>query len=240
MRAVRVSRLPPSAIWMLSPPTVAHVLTSSCGFRRAEGSPVTCRQSRARGRLAAPARRRREAELALTAFDRYGRGRGHPAQLNLGDCFAYAAASAHWAALLFKGEDFDKTESRGPPSAAAHAGAMTARLATRIGALALPNPMICGSGEPVMTASGIRAALAAGAAGVIAKSVNERPEGAAQLDRADYRLIPQARRRSRLCSAALAWRRTEPAEWFATLAAASTAEAAPRPLRRREPGAGRR
>ncbi|HUD59184.1 MAG TPA: hypothetical protein VMQ99_06755 [Acetobacteraceae bacterium] len=55
---------------------------------------------------------------------------------------------------------------------------MTSRLATTIGRLALPNPMICGSGEPVMTEVGIRAALHAGAAGVIAKSVNERPEAA--------------------------------------------------------------
>jgi dihydroorotate dehydrogenase (NAD+) catalytic subunit len=59
------------------------------------------------------------------------------------------------------------------------------RLATTIGELRLRNPMICASGEPVMTEAGIRAALRAGAAGVVAKSVNERPEAAAQLDRAD-------------------------------------------------------
>jgi ribonuclease VapC len=52
----------------------------------------------------------REAETALAAFSRYGRGRGHPAQLNLGDCFAYATAKNHRTALLFKGEDFDKTD----------------------------------------------------------------------------------------------------------------------------------
>src|SRR5580692_1464107 len=63
---------------------------------------------------------------------------------------------------------------------------MNERLATRIGGLRLRNPVICASGEPVMTEAGIRAALAAGVAGVIAKSVNERPEAAAQLDRADY------------------------------------------------------
>ena len=34
----------------------------------------------------------KEAEAALDAFSRYGKGRGHPAQLNLGDCFAYAVA----------------------------------------------------------------------------------------------------------------------------------------------------
>jgi ribonuclease VapC len=38
------------------------------------------------------------------------KGRGHPAQLNLGDCFAYARAKNAQATLLFKGEDFDKTD----------------------------------------------------------------------------------------------------------------------------------
>jgi ribonuclease VapC len=48
--------------------------------------------------------------LALEAFDRYGKGNQHPAQLNLGDCFAYAQAKLSGAALLFKGEDFSKTD----------------------------------------------------------------------------------------------------------------------------------
>src|SRR3984885_16235565 len=60
------------------------------------------------------------------------------------------------------------------------------RLSTSIGDFPLVNPVICASGEPVMTEAGIRAALRTGAAGVIAKSVNERAEAAAQLDRADY------------------------------------------------------
>jgi ribonuclease VapC len=51
-----------------------------------------------------------EAEKALAAFSRYGKGRGHPAQLNLGDCFAYAMAKNHRTTLLFKGEDFNKTD----------------------------------------------------------------------------------------------------------------------------------
>lgn len=54
----------------------------------------------------------KEAEAALEAFSRYGKGRGHPAQLNLGDCFAYAVAKNHGISLLFKGEDFDKTDVR--------------------------------------------------------------------------------------------------------------------------------
>jgi dihydroorotate dehydrogenase (NAD+) catalytic subunit len=60
------------------------------------------------------------------------------------------------------------------------------RLATSVGGFALVNPVICGSGEPVMTEAGIRAALRAGVAGVVAKSVNEHPAGGRQLDKADY------------------------------------------------------
>ena len=52
----------------------------------------------------------REAEAALDAFSRYGKGRGHPAQLNMGDCFAYAVAQTYRTALLFKGDDFSKTD----------------------------------------------------------------------------------------------------------------------------------
>ena len=48
--------------------------------------------------------------LALKAFARYGKGRGHRAQLNLGDCFIYAQAKLSGAALLFKGEDFSSTD----------------------------------------------------------------------------------------------------------------------------------
>ncbi len=54
----------------------------------------------------------KQAETALSAFSRYGKGRGHPAQLNLGDCFAYAMAKNHRMVLLFKGDDFDKTDIR--------------------------------------------------------------------------------------------------------------------------------
>ena len=50
-----------------------------------------------------------EGELALTAFDRFGKGR-HPASLNLGDCFAYATAKSLGARLLFKGGDFPLTD----------------------------------------------------------------------------------------------------------------------------------
>lgn len=52
---------------------------------------------------------RREAEIALIAFERFGKGR-HPAALNMGDCFAYACAKAHRVALLFVGDDFPQTD----------------------------------------------------------------------------------------------------------------------------------
>jgi ribonuclease VapC len=51
-----------------------------------------------------------EAAEAIAAFARYGKGRGHPAQLNLGDCFAYASAKMHGVPLLFVGNVFSKTD----------------------------------------------------------------------------------------------------------------------------------
>ena len=51
-----------------------------------------------------------DADAALVAFARHGKGRGHPAQLNMADCFAYAAAKNNGASLLFKGDDFGKTD----------------------------------------------------------------------------------------------------------------------------------
>jgi ribonuclease VapC len=47
---------------------------------------------------------------AVAAFDKYGKGRGHPAQLNLADCLSYAYAKAFEAPILFKGSDFRQTD----------------------------------------------------------------------------------------------------------------------------------
>lgn len=52
---------------------------------------------------------REQADRALKAFTRFGKGR-HPARLNLGDCFAYALAATLGEPLLFKGDDFGKTD----------------------------------------------------------------------------------------------------------------------------------
>lgn len=48
--------------------------------------------------------------LAIAAFARYGKGRRHPAQLNMGDCFAYACARHLGEPLLYKGADFAETD----------------------------------------------------------------------------------------------------------------------------------
>lgn len=93
---------------------------------------------------------------------------------------------------------------------------MTGRMTTKIGRLTLPNPVICASGEPVITESGIRAALAAGAGGVIAKSVNERPEAARQLDLADYASLEVDGARSFLNRSGLTSRET--GDWFRAIA----------------------
>jgi ribonuclease VapC len=50
-----------------------------------------------------------ESHEAIMAAHRYGRGR-HPARLNMGDCFAYACAKTNAARLLYKGDDFSKTD----------------------------------------------------------------------------------------------------------------------------------
>ena len=68
-----------------------------------------------------------------------------------------------------------------------------------------------------MTEAGIRAALTAGAAGVIAKSVNERPEAARQLDLADYITLDAGGGRSLFNRSGLTFRNT--AEWFRAIAA---------------------
>lgn len=52
-----------------------------------------------------------EFELATEAYAQFGKGR-HPAALNMGDCFAYACAKSNRATLLYKGENFAKTDLR--------------------------------------------------------------------------------------------------------------------------------
>jgi ribonuclease VapC len=51
-----------------------------------------------------------QARLARAAYRDFGRGSGHPARLNFGDCFSYALAKALGEPLLFKGDDFRHTD----------------------------------------------------------------------------------------------------------------------------------
>ena len=51
-----------------------------------------------------------QAKLAREAYRDFGKGSGHKAKLNLGDCFAYALARESGEPLLFKGTDFAKTD----------------------------------------------------------------------------------------------------------------------------------
>jgi len=49
-------------------------------------------------------------DLARAADRRFGKGTGHPARLNFGDCFSYALARERGLPLLFKGGDFARTD----------------------------------------------------------------------------------------------------------------------------------
>lgn len=51
-----------------------------------------------------------QARIAQQAYRDYGRGSGHPAALNLGDCFSYALATVSGRPLLYVGEDFGRTD----------------------------------------------------------------------------------------------------------------------------------
>jgi dihydroorotate dehydrogenase (NAD+) catalytic subunit len=96
-----------------------------------------------------------------------------------------------------------------------------------VGAIRLKSPLICGAGEHLMYAEGIRQALAAGAAAVVPKSANETEAGKRQLDSTDYALLNSEWRRlpwdfsppadaSLLCRSGLAQQPFD--EWLAMLA----------------------
>jgi ribonuclease VapC len=53
-----------------------------------------------------------QAKIARQAYRDYGKGSGHPANLNFGDCFSYALAREKREPILFKGDDFVHTDLR--------------------------------------------------------------------------------------------------------------------------------
>lgn len=77
-------------------PVLSRRLDDLLGAARIEIEPVT----------------RQHAEIARRAYRDFGKGSGHPAALNFGDCFAYALARATGEPLLFKGDDFGNTDLR--------------------------------------------------------------------------------------------------------------------------------
>lgn len=52
----------------------------------------------------------RHAQIARLAYRNFGKGSGHPAGLNFGDCFGYALSRATGRPLLYKGNDFSRTD----------------------------------------------------------------------------------------------------------------------------------
>lgn len=57
-----------------------------------------------------------QARTAREAYRQFGKGSGHPARLNFGDCFAYALAKDFDEPLLFIGQDFVHTDIRREPT----------------------------------------------------------------------------------------------------------------------------
>jgi len=53
-----------------------------------------------------------QARIAREAYRDYGKGSGHPANLNFGDCFSYALARDKREPILYKGDDFGHTDLR--------------------------------------------------------------------------------------------------------------------------------
>lgn len=53
-----------------------------------------------------------QARIARQAYRDFGKGSGHPAKLNFGDCFSYALARDKREPILFKGDDFVHTDLR--------------------------------------------------------------------------------------------------------------------------------
>jgi len=75
-------------------PTLSGALDATLRYLQIEIAPFTPTQAR----------------IARIAYQQFGRGSGHPARLNMGDCFAYALARDLGEPLLFKGRDFALTD----------------------------------------------------------------------------------------------------------------------------------
>ncbi|WP_375650708.1 type II toxin-antitoxin system VapC family toxin [Bartonella sp. OT172YNZD] len=99
-----------------------EAVSGLCMFNTPKGKPIsqtTLKESRLAVheffmayRISMIALSENEAEKALDAKQKFGKGTGQKAQLNMGDCFAYACAVNYKLPLLFKGNDFIHTDIR--------------------------------------------------------------------------------------------------------------------------------
>ncbi len=105
-------RIQESSAPITSPLAVFETVLALCRLRQASVADMTAVVSEFLARAGARILPM-DADLhiaALQAHERYGKGTGHPARLNMGDCFSYAMARRAGVPLLYKGEDFALTD----------------------------------------------------------------------------------------------------------------------------------
>lgn len=100
----RSAELVMSAVTLLE---VEIVYGSRCGFNRGDVAELVQRL----GLVLRPFTVEHALEAKL-AYAQFGKGQGHPAQLNFGDCVSYALAKIENKPLAFKGEDFHLTDAK--------------------------------------------------------------------------------------------------------------------------------
>ena len=93
---------------LISVVTLVETMSVLCGRRIGATRDQVERLTRELG-LESEVLDKEQQELAIDALLRFGKGR-HPAKLNLGDCFPYALAKSRNLPLLFKGDDFARTD----------------------------------------------------------------------------------------------------------------------------------
>jgi ribonuclease VapC len=94
---------------VMAAPTYLELCMVFCG-RRQDESIEFVEQFVQRAEITMRPFGQQAAAVAARAFLIYGKGRGHPAQLNFGDCISYAMSKVEAMPLLFKGEDFALTD----------------------------------------------------------------------------------------------------------------------------------
>lgn len=111
-KAGLVERLENTSNLFTSPIAVFETTANLCRMKAisVDVAKLEVEQLLTRARISIEPIDRAAGDLALSAFARYGKGRGHRAQLNLGDCFAYAMARQRGVPLLYKGADFALTD----------------------------------------------------------------------------------------------------------------------------------